>query len=1622
MCYTGYIGVDCLLKNIELSTNPNRSANAAVALSTKRDASSAENFIDSEHSVMYVPSNPLTVFDTRTMPFKPTAYITLPGILRSIKVADSSYIHLLIANTTEAWYRIPRGDQLDQSQLAVVETIGNASVSPSMFSVADPFTSDSTWLLQSDRTLLQQQENGAHTALNVSSELATVTSMKVSGKSGNLHLTGAGPDGKWSLVIKSTTKSSSKRQSTAESTPLAFSSDNVPFILCAGCSAALGCLEYGADRVLCIMADALGPVLVSFSTATPRQGLREQRIYYSRDTYQVTAMAIDEGTLGNNFALAAIHVDGNPSTILKIDLAESTVTGELALSRVVWEPEVVSSFTVSSSDREMLAVVPMNFQMKIISVNLFGVSQVTPNIVDAAGGTRLFVTGEGFFGGAGPAYCVFSADEISIATVVNSTTLICVAPGSSTSSAGGCVQSAFNIRVADRVTSTSNVPMTRPSSAIVVRAFSEVGEGFSDSSRSATIVLTGFGFIQSKWATCGLFRPGTTSPQYTMPATYLNSTAIRCAQPASLLPTKPGTAMRYSHDGQVYGTSSVPFALVGSPFDLAIASPKPSAAVAVPSNRITWLPPILVHVVDTEGNPLFNLDRAQRSVSLSAWHVDRVTNTESAVGFRNTTFTQKYTANGVAVFDRVSLSSAPRLGDINVQATHAVIAGPLMLATTKLVVAVGVARQVILSTDPALWVVGAATDTLLDPSPVAMIVDAGGNQVVAKDHLPASVQMRFTVTRPNEIDGSPQASLQTLAVTFEEKSSAYPFGPVAVRTTFGSRFTIQLDSPGVESSISQPISVGLCPEKEFGEPGTFTCRPCPPGGICDGSHQVRVQPGHWRAEEDAFTMYPCATGACKNGTCHIGYMGPKCSVCELGYAKTGKACDKCLDSVSNWVIICLITIAFTVAIAALVVSSQGDPTTDIGRERDVLPLLFKVLLSHIQVLAQSQYLATADSATLTNFFNLQQTAGTISVDFSFVNCEIGSRYKNYFDASQLLPPIFFTLAAIPVCFVVIRKYKHVENDGFDLAYLEEIEKNKKELLEDDLDLIAAARLTRFAANPQTMSPLTSARNAESGDDFASKPATPSAIPCILGSPANDKQSSFRCALPHPRSRTNILSSPTIHSFSDDQLDPFESFVLDASGVTVDDGVASPGRVALEREQGDSPRSPRLGIKRVATQLISNPAALSDEAFKAELREITQRQSEAQRQAEEEESARSKIFSRPLRSRIIESLALTIVVVLFLMYTSLLEASTRMLQCEDIDFGKSHGNFRSVLIADRSLSCDSEEYLSMRSLAIVLLLIWGLGTPIFSILIINVIRHMTLFGHGEAARVTFFYITGGFKPRFYFWEAVTMARKATIIIIVVLVDDSNLRAYCCVWAMLVFLVLHTTVLPYSDPTLSHLEAASLVTIFATFNLLMLRGQLNPIEDEQVSTSIDVTIYLINSVLFLAFFYQIVRACGPYVKSLIMRKDFLAFLRPLITDSDIQEATKRNAILREEAAALKQSIAALKGRRVVLDEACSMLKAYVGVDDEVNRAILDYQRSQRHACLVLTRLEGARAVAELERILDLEQALLKKLLEVKRKSLSTINASTRGSLLSNGKVVALPNFCSNNAVVEIATENE
>merc|ERR1719456_1008935 len=142
-------------------------------------------------------------------------------------------------------------------------------------------------------------------------------------------------------------------------------------------------------------------------------------------------------------------------------------------------------------------------------------------------------------------------------------------------------------------------------------------------------------------------------------------------------------------------------------------------------------------------------------------------------------------------------------------------------------------------------------------------------------------------------------------------------------------------------------------------------------------------------------------------------MGPRCSVCQPGYGKTGVNCQACLSTAANWVLMAVVGSALLGLMYFLVVQSiQAGADAIPGQKKDVLPIVVKMLLNHMQVTAIVGLSNESVPGQLATFFRGTQQSSSFSPNLSFMTCDATPTYDKQFTVIAAAPYVVFVIFAV----------------------------------------------------------------------------------------------------------------------------------------------------------------------------------------------------------------------------------------------------------------------------------------------------------------------------------------------------------------------------------------------------------------------------------------------------------------------------------------------------------------------------------------------------------------------------------------------------------------------------------
>jgi len=172
--------------------------------------------------------------------------------------------------------------------------------------------------------------------------------------------------------------------------------------------------------------------------------------------------------------------------------------------------------------------------------------------------------------------------------------------------------------------------------------------------------------------------------------------------------------------------------------------------------------------------------------------------------------------------------------------------------------------------------------------------------------------------------------------------------------------------------------------------------------------------------------------------------------------------------------------------------------------------------------------------------------------------------------------------------------------------------------------------------------------------------------------------------------------------------------------------------------------------------------------------------------------------------------LTLAIVLFLTYMSLVNLAVNALECHDRPVGGV-----SYLEADLSVQCFTGRHLSVVGGAVALLLFVGAGLPLSIFVALR----------GAVDRPSLRFMSDGYRPGLRWWEALVLLRKMGLVLAASLVTDASSQVAAAMLVLVPSVVLHVHHKPFEQRRFNILETLSLSAMIATatLSLVFLRAR-------------------------------------------------------------------------------------------------------------------------------------------------------------------------------------------------------
>ena len=174
------------------------------------------------------------------------------------------------------------------------------------------------------------------------------------------------------------------------------------------------------------------------------------------------------------------------------------------------------------------------------------------------------------------------------------------------------------------------------------------------------------------------------------------------------------------------------------------------------------------------------------------------------------------------------------------------------------------------------------------------------------------------------------------------------------------------------------------------------------------------------------------------------------------------------------------------------------------------------------------------------------------------------------------------------------------------------------------------------------------------------------------------------------------------------------------------------------------------------------------------------------------------------------------IVIFFLFQSGAYNTFRMFRCASLQLGD--GQTKSYLTTDMSVDCTTDEYKTLRGVAILLGSIYAIIIPVGTLLLIAFCR---IRYHEDFYKLYMSFLTMGLKEDVWFWGGIVMIRKS-LTTLVLAFGEYPLDAYLFLWVMSIYLALQWYFKPFQDSMHNFIDIMGTMSIWVTGNLSLLYG--------------------------------------------------------------------------------------------------------------------------------------------------------------------------------------------------------
>ncbi|CUG86884.1 membrane-associated protein, putative [Bodo saltans] len=279
---------------------------------------------------------------------------------------------------------------------------------------------------------------------------------------------------------------------------------------------------------------------------------------------------------------------------------------------------------------------------------------------------------------------------------------------------------------------------------------------------------------------------------------------------------------------------------------------------------------------------------------------------------------------------------------------------------------------------------------------------------------------------------------------------------------FGVQYVLNYtsDRADINSVVTTTVKRGLCPVTQFGSLYSTSCEDCLSSAYCTGDVDYTMRSSYWRANNKTNYIYDCSPpygssqciGNTSTGTCTEGHNGPRCTICDPGYGKSVDVCVLCASFNEALVTVVFLALAYIVLVIFATFSSVNG--MDDKRDTKHLPILIKLLATHLAMASTVGEFSTQFPDLLNNLFNGMRSTSRPSPQFAALDCSIHPTVYQSFLFLILIPA--FTFFAVLAGSYVVRLIHYARD------HAHEKEKSSVASLRDTVEKDRSARANALA--------------------------------------------------------------------------------------------------------------------------------------------------------------------------------------------------------------------------------------------------------------------------------------------------------------------------------------------------------------------------------------------------------------------------------------------------------------------------------------------------------------------------------------------------------------------------------